>query len=205
MEFINIIVFGDSLAYGMSDAEFGGWVNRLKIYLDNYEEKVINIFNLSIPGEVTEETLRRFRTECDVRTDKNKKTIIVFAIGINDTQYVNEKCRVPTWQFIRNIKALIYEAKKFASNILFIGLSKVDEAKVVPVFWDKNKSYLNKKIKQFDNLIEIVCCQEMILYLKIYDIISLNDLSDGLHFNERGHKKVNDMVLSSIISIIENY
>jgi lysophospholipase L1-like esterase len=205
MKFINIIVFGDSLAYGVTDTEFGGWVNRLRIYLDNHEEKEINVFNLSIPGEITEETLSRFKAECNVRYDKDKKTIIVFAIGINDTQDINGNYRISIEQFIRNIKALIHEAKKFTNNILFVGLSKVDESKVVPVFWNKNKSYFNDKILKFDNSLETICNKEKALYLKVYDMITLNDLSDGLHLNNIGHQKLCDVVLNKIIAIFNNY
>lgn len=204
MEFINIIVFGDSLAYGVTDTEVGGWVNRLRIYLENHEEKEINVFNLSIPGEITEETLSRFKAECNVRYDKEKKTIIVFAIGINDTQDINGNYRVTIEQFIKNIKALTHEAKKFTNNILFVGLSKVDESKVVPVFWNKNKSYFNDKILKFDNSLETICNKEKALYLKVYDIITLNDLSDGLHLNNIGHQKLCDAVLNKIITIFNN-
>lgn len=205
MELINIIVFGDSLAYGVADTEFGGWVNRARIYLDNHEEREINVFNLSISGEITEETLNRFKAECTVRYNKDKITIIVFAVGINDTQDINGNYRVSIEQFISNIKALIHAAKKFTNNILFVGLTKVDESKVVPVFWNKNKSYFNDKILEFDNSLEIICNKEKVLYLKVYDMITLNDLSDGLHLNNIGHQKLCDVVLNEIKAIINNY
>lgn len=205
MEFVNITVFGDSLAYGVADTELGGWVNRLKIFLDNHEERQINVFNLSIPGEITEEILIRFKAECNVRYDKEKRTIIVFAVGINDTQDINGNYRVSMEQFISNIKELINAAKKFTNDILFIGLTKVDESKVIPVFWNKNKSYFNDKILRFDNSLETICNKEKVLYLKVYDMITLNDLSDGLHLNNIGHQKLCDAVLSKVIAIINNY
>ena len=204
MDFINIIVFGDSIAYGLADIEFGGWGNRLRIYLDSHEEKVLNVFNLSISGETTVETLSRFKSEFSVRYDKDKKTILVFAVGINDTQDINGRYRVSTEQFIFNIEVLIKEAKKFTNNILFVGLTKVDESKVVPVFWNNNKCYFNDKIIRFDNLIETICTKEKILYLKVYNKITLNDLLDGLHPNNIGHQKLCDAVLNKIIKIINN-
>ena len=199
------MVFGDSIAYGLVDTEFGGWVNRLRIYLDNYEEREINVFNLSISGEITEETLIRFKIECNARYDKDKKTIIVFAVGINDTQDINGSFLVTIEQFISNIRALINEAKTFTNDILFVGLTKVDELKVVPVFWNENKSYFNDKIIRFDNLLETICNKEKILYLKVYDIITFDELSDGLHPNNIGHKELCNAILIKIIEIINNY
>lgn len=204
MEIINIIVFGDSLAYGMDDTELGGWVNRLRSYFDNHDERKINIFNLSIPGEITRETLKRFDAECNIRCDKDKMTVIVFAVGINDTQDVNGNYRVSLEQFYSNIKSLIRAAKKYTHYILFVGLTQVDEAKVLPVIWNRNKSYSNDKIKKFDNLLEKICSIEKEEYLKVYDKITINDLSDGLHPNIIGHKKLFYEILKNILAIINN-
>ena len=202
MEFINIIVFGDSIAYGLDDIEFGGWVNRLRVYLDNHEERKINVFNLSISGEITEETISRFNAECNARYDKNKKTIIVFAIGINDTQIISGNDRVSIEQFLSNIKALISAAKNFTNAVLFVGLTNVDELKVTPVFWNKSKSYFNDKIIKFDSLLEETCNKEKVLYLNVYNMITSNEFSDGLHINNIGHQKLCDAVLNEIITII---
>lgn len=205
MKFINIIVFGDSVSYGLADTELGGWVNRLRIYFDKHIEEILNVFNLSVPGETTEETLSRFEVECNARYDKDKITIIIFAVGINDTQDKDGRHRVSADKFSNNIRALINAAKKFTNNILFVGLTKVDESKVVPVFWSKNKSYFNNRIKRFDNLLESICNNEKVSYLKAYTMTTLKELSDGLHPNNIAHQKICDAVLKEVTAIINNY
>lgn len=204
MEFVDIIIFGDSLSYGIGDYELGGWVNRLRLYFDNNDNRKVNIYNLSIPGEITKETLSRFKPETNFRYNKCKKTFIVFAIGINDTQNINGQYRVPIEQFSYHIKSLAYTAKKFTNNVLFIGLTKVDELKVVPTFWNKHKSYFNERILKFDHLIEAICQKENMLYLKVYDVITTNDLLDGLHPNNTGHQKLYNAISNKILAMLNS-
>ena len=203
MKETSIMVFGDSITYGEVDTEYGGWVNRLRLYLDNEEKNDFNTFNLGISGEISEETLIRFESECSVRYDKEENTIIIFAIGINDAQDVNGKYRVSIDDFENNIKKLVSKAKKFTDNILFIGLTKVDESKVVPWPGNTSKSFFNEKIIKFDNLLEKTCDDENVLYLKIYNLLSLEELGDGLHPNNDGHQKICDVVLNKIKDLIK--
>jgi len=198
MKETTIMVFGDSITFGVSDNECGGWVNRLRMYLENNEENDYNVFNLGISGEITEETLSRFECECSARYDEERNTIIVFAIGINDTQDINGNYRVSIEQFEYNIKELINKAKKFTNNILCIGLTKVDESKVVPLPWNSNKSYFNEKIIKFDNLLENISNDEKVGYLKMYNLLSQDELSDGLHPDSTGHQNICDEVIKNL-------
>lgn len=197
-----ILIFGDSIAYGASDNEFGGWVNRLRIYLDNKLDIDYNIFNLSIPGETTKDVLKRFQDECKARYQKGNKLMVVFAIGINDTQNIGDKNRVTIEQFKKNIKVLINVTKKFTKEILFIGFTKVDEAKTVPVSWDNEKSFYNKKIVEFDKALENICEISSVKYLKVYDLLNLTDLEDGIHPNRAGHEKLFKSIFNKLKGFI---
>jgi len=197
-----ILIFGDSIAYGASDNEFGGWVNRLRIYLDNKLDIDYNIFNLSIPGETTKDVLKRFQDECKARYQKGKKLMVVFAIGINDTQNIGDKNRVTIEQFKKNIKILINVTKKFTKEILFIGFTKVDEVKTVPVSWDNEKSFYNKKIVEFDKALENICEISSVKYLKVYDLLNLTDLEDGIHPNRAGHEKLFKSIFNKLKGFI---
>lgn len=205
MNKIDIFVFGDSLAYGLVDNELGGWVNRLRLILENQEKgNVINVFNLSISGEITEETLERFEAECKARYDKDRLTIIIFAIGINDTQVINGNDKVSLSQFATNIHNLITQAKKYTEKIVSVGLASVEDAKLAPAFWNNNKSYFNSRIIKFDSKLESVCNEENISYVKVYDMITLDDLFDGMHPNIKGHKKICDVMLERITEILND-
>ncbi|MCL2341641.1 MAG: GDSL-type esterase/lipase family protein [Firmicutes bacterium] len=203
MQDINILVFGASITYGESDSEFGGWVNRMRLHLETDNKKSYNVYNLGISGEVTEETLQRVENECKTkRIRKNDKTLIIFAVGMNDTQDVQGENRVDVMHFQSNINELINKAKKFTKDIVYIGMTNVDETKVVPIPWDKQKSYLNKKIVEFDNAIEKVCSDNEVKYIKMYGLLSIDELSDGLHPNSAGHKKMFEKILCDITELL---
>jgi Lysophospholipase L1 and related esterases len=198
-----IMVFGDSITYGVVDNELGGWVNRLRLDLANREKNGSMVFNLGISGEITQETLVRFENECNTRYDADRNTIVVFAIGINDTKIMNGKYIVSEEQFQRNIKDLIEKAKKFTENILFVGLTKVDETKEIPFVWDGNTSFSNERIKEFDDLLEAVCGDLQIAYIKTHSLLSANELADGLHPDGVGHQKICDVVLKEIKKLLQ--
>ena len=190
MRDINILVFGDSITYGAWDKEKGGWVNRLRLALENDDSNnYYTIFNLGISGDVTESIKNRFDNECKIRFNKNDNTIIIFSIGINDTQNVKDEDRVSLETFRNNIITLINSAKKYTDNILFIGLTKVDESKVIPLHWDKEKGYLNTKIINFDKELKNICLENNVDYLYIYELLEIEELFDGLHPNNVGYQK----------------
>ena len=185
MKDINILVFGDSITYGAWDKEKGGWVNRLRLALENdYSNNYYTIFNLGISGDVTENIKDRFDNECKIRFNKNDNTIIIFSIGINDTQNVKDEDRVSLETFRNNIITLINSAKKYTDNILFIGLTKVDESKVTPLPWDKE--------------LKNICLESNVDYLYIYDLLEGDELFDDLHPNNVGHQKNCDKVKTKI-------
>ena len=199
MRDINILVFGDSITYGAWDKEKGGWVNRLRLALENDDSNsYYTIFNLGISGDVTESIKNRFDNECKIRFNKNDNTIIIFSIGISDTQNVKDEDRVSLETFRNNIITLINSAKKYTDNILFIGLTKVDESKVTPLPWDKEKGYLNTKIINFDKELKNICLENNVDYLYIYELLEIEELFDGLHPNNVGHQKICDKVKTKI-------
>ena len=181
MNDIDVFIFGDSITYGVG--------------LEKDKQRDYNVFNLGISGDVTEGVKNRFDFEFNTRKDEENDKIIIFAIGVNDTQDINGNYRVTLEQFKDNILYLISNARKYVDNIVFIGLSKVDETKVVPLSWNKEKSYFNKKVIEFDNKLEEICGENNVRYLKMYDLLSVNDLSDGIHPNSIGHQKICDKVL----------
>ena len=64
MESKDVFVFGDSLVYGNNDYEKGGWVNRLRLKLEGIDpNKNSYVFNLGIPGNNTNDLVKRFDIE----------------------------------------------------------------------------------------------------------------------------------------------
>lgn len=107
---MTICIFGDSITWGAGDSEKGGWVERLKVYFG--EKYDIDIYNLGVSGDTTENLLARVENESKVR----EPNIIVFAIGVNDAQFIHStnSNRISEDGFRNNIEKLYRIAKKFA-------------------------------------------------------------------------------------------
>ena len=98
-----IVVFGDSIVHGVGDIEKGGWVARLRLYLDkDNSKKDFSVYNRGISGDKTEDLLKRFKVECSAINPE----IIIFAIGENDSQYITrmDNPRVPLNKFEKTLK-----------------------------------------------------------------------------------------------------
>ena len=189
-----VLIFGDSIAWGAFDKEGGGWAERLKLY--TWDRGDIDIYNLGISGEKTPNLLKRFEAETRARMKEGEETIIIFAIGINDSYFVHSKnsLMVPLDDFKANIEELINLARKFSSKIVFIGLTPVDEEKTTPIPWDIDKSYINENINNYNEAIKSICKDKNISFIEIFNNWIKSDykslLEDGVHPNSEGHKKI---------------
>ncbi|MBU1203190.1 hypothetical protein KKH39_04090 [Patescibacteria group bacterium] len=191
-----ICIWGDSIAYGAGDMELGGWVSRLTTYLRK-QDRDHRVYNMSISGDISGEVLDRFKAEAEVRNPD----IIVFAIGINDSQYLNKekKVRVSNLDFKNNIKELISQAKYFTNKIIFLSCTPVDETKTNPIPWHINRNYNNNRIENNNKIIKDICKQNNLSYIDIYsEFLKQKDykklLHDGLHPNADGHKLMFEII-----------
>jgi len=203
-----ILIFGDSITYGAWDKE-GGWVQRLRKFLDERNLTDPNfyclVYNLGISGNNSEDLLERFEFETKQRLKENEETIIIFSIGINDSQFVHSKGNygVPINKFKDNIQKLIKLAQKFSSKIIFLGLTPVDEVKTTPIPWNTDKSYKNEYIEKYNEVILKVCKENKVHFIEIFEKLKVLNyqelLEDGLHPNSKGHKKIFEIVKDFLI------
>ncbi len=198
-------IFGDSIAYGACDWERSGWADRLKMFISkNYGAET---YNLGVSGNKTTDLLKRFKNEIGARV-KEESVLIIFAIGINDSQFIHSEnsLGVLPSDFRENIITLIKEAQKITSEIIFLGLTPVDETKTAPIPWNSDKSYLNKHIKEYDEIIKKLCAEEKVSFIELFEAwraINYKDLlEDGLHPNSRGHQNIFEKVRNFLL---ENY
>ena len=197
-----ILVFGDSISYGAWDLE-GGWVQRLRKYLDKQNlttNSYYIIYNLGVNGDTTNNLLERFELETNQRLAENEETIFIFAIGANDSLFLKSKNDfwVKKNDFNKNLEKLITSAKSLSKKIIFIGLTPVDESKVNPLQWDKDKSNNNKHVKEYDSIIKSICNQDKVHFIQLYDEFTKQDyrsiLEDGVHPNSKGHEMISKIV-----------
>lgn len=182
-----INIFGDSIAWGAYDRE-GGWIDRLKRYLLKSPNDYDEVYNLGISGDSTEELLRRFRIENEAR----ESDLIIFAIGTNDASYFKPRNEnwVPMDKFEKNLLELIAQAKKFTNEIVFVGLLRANDAITAPAPWATDFYYYNKNIEIYNNKLKEICEKNKLLFIEMQDLLSNEDLEDGLHPNSIGHEKI---------------
>ncbi len=182
-----ICIFGDSITWGASDEECGGWANRLEAYC--FADKLrADIYNLGIPGNTTRDLLERVEQEIAMR----EPTHILFAIGINDSRCNTQtgESKISLQEFTQNIEKLTDIVRHRNMSVAFVGLIRVDEAKTNPRPHRPEASYRNERIAQYDRAIEDFCRSKDILYLSVATIVNKEELPDGLHPNASGHRKL---------------
>lgn len=206
----NILVFGASIAYGFADSK-GGWVQRLRTYLD---EKCIKsereyyfgeVLNLGLSGEITDGLLERMETDAKPRlASLSKKTITLISIGINDSAKWNEK--EGNWISIEkykdNLKQIVEKAKGFSSDVFFVGITLVDESITKPVPWDLRISYLNSNIEEYNDVMKEIAEETDIGFIDLLPDLKKIEwnklLFDGVHPDDDGHQKIFEIVKNGL-------
>ncbi len=184
----NICVFGDSLVWGAWDLDFGGWVNRLRLWFDDFDDEDLSyygVYNLGIDGDNSKNLLSRIKSECASRNPN----IIIIAIGSNDSANPKHRISVPLNDFKSNITKIIGSAKKFTDKVLFLSIDFVDESKTNPTIWDKTLFYSNARTKIYNDSLIDICKSDRVPIIDITGI-SKNDSYDGVHFSSSGHEKI---------------
>lgn len=193
----NILIFGDSIAYGAWDTE-GGWVQRLRTRFDehnlqNLDDEVTLVYNLGISGDTSTDLVERFEHEARARTASDETTIIILAIGSNDAT-ITTATNTPATSietFTSNITTLIKQATFIAEAVSLVGLTPVDEARVNPVPWAPHLALKNSSIQQFDTILQDVAATTDTPYIDIASAFTKHNvatlLEDGDHPNSEGH------------------
>jgi lysophospholipase L1-like esterase len=201
--FKEIVVFGDSVAYGAWDEE-GGWVQRLRKYYDvallSGGDSFAVVYNLGVADETTEELLKRFDTEMKSRIWQDEQDLlIVFEIGKNDSSVVlkDGSNLVDGARFTANMHELISQAKKYTNNVLVLGTAPVDEKNLDTFIKDENYAMTNDQIKRYSLILEKVCKEDGVDFIDLFSTFSkaLKHSPDKFHFggmhpNTLGHRRI---------------
>ncbi|MFA6047904.1 MAG: GDSL-type esterase/lipase family protein [Parcubacteria group bacterium] len=197
---MNICIFGASITYGYYDQKMGGYVQRIRHYLENKNKFDGQIFNLGVSGASTKDILKRF----DIEAEARRPGLIIFSLNTNDTQFLikENKQRVTIKDYVKNINELINKARKFTPNIIFIGIAAVNDNKTNPLPWATNKVVGNKTIEKYNNTAMKICERGKIKFINLYsEMINLDYKSmlfDGLHPNAEGHQWMAERIIKEI-------
>ncbi len=204
-----ILVFGDSITWGAWD-EAGGWVDRLKQYLnkktiDSEGEYYCMLYNLGVSGDSTNEILDRFERELSKRFLQDQELIIIFDVGINDSVYLSaeKEFRTPKEKFKENLKELIKLFRKYTDKIVFVGLSPAADDILDPIPWHPTGTYKTEYIKEFDEMIKNTCKENNLLFIDTFTPFAEKDYQklltpDGIHPNSEGHKFIFEIVKNEL-------
>lgn len=184
----NICIFGASIIWGANDLEKGGWANRLRLWVDEKTDYEVATYNLGVSGDTTDDLLEHFEVEARAR----EPVLIIFSIGVNDAAYDKEKNenQVSLPKFMKNMRALLEKAKAISGKVAIVGLGRVEEAKTNPIPWAMNIFYKNEDIARYDTELKKLAADHQVPYLGISDLLTSEELDDGLHPNAAGHEKI---------------
>ena len=181
-------VFGDSVTQAAYIKT--SWVDMLRIYLEKkYSNDFINVFNLGVGGNTSDDVAKRFKFESIMRAP----TDIIIAVGVNDSGYFRtpDKPIVSEVNFDKNITSLITEAKEFTGNITFVGLVLGDDSILKP-FPDSSqgKSYKYERVEEYNRRVQEMAQTNSCRFIQLFEKLKPEDFLDGLHPNDQGHKKI---------------
>ena len=173
-------VWGDSITWGASDLEMGGWVARLRHFIDTNYELEPGVYNLGVSGDKVSDVLKRF----DVEYEARKPDTVILAIGINDSPHDTHK-GTPLATFEQQFTELVQKVKTKSDKLFVVGPTNVDEEH------SDSHGYNDKTIKPYEEIIREVTKQQELPYIDLSGLISKDDLKmDGLHPEAEGHEKI---------------
>lgn len=193
----DIVIFGDSIAYGVGDPLLGGWVDLLKRY--TWEKNPdLNVYNFCIDGNTSRDLLQRLTIQ-SAQTLYDKEAVFI-AIGVNDSiTYKSGRNLMHQEEFTENLEKLVIQAKAFTNNVYLIGLAQVDESLVSPFPGSRTgKSWSNERIKLFEDIIEKVAQKQHKIFIPMFDLLTNKEMYDGLHVNSIGQKKMFDRIIKNV-------
>lgn len=127
---------------------------------------------------------------------KEKESIVVIAIGINDCSFnrVDNQARVWEIRFRKNIESLIYKCKSnsLVKEVVFIGNINVDEGRINDNEGDN--LFYNKEIEKYNKILQDQCLDNKIKYIDVFWIMEMEDLEDWLHPTTKWHEKIFERV-----------
>lgn len=193
---MRLLIFWDSITEWLFDLENWGWANRLKTTL---WKKNIDVANCGISAYTTSHILNMFNSLFNAYSKrepwKEKETIILFSIGINDSSFCNGSFTTSKKSFQENLYKLYdwYQKEEYVKNVFFTTCINCDESKTTPVSW-REVYYKNEYIQKYNTIIKDFCAKNNTECLDLYGILENSDFFDGLHPNANWHKKIFEKV-----------
>ena len=171
-------MWGDSLVHGGCDAEMGGWVTRLKLYLWR-RGLGDHAFNLGLGGNNSTDLVARLRPELEAR--RNHIDHVMISVGVNDVMAAG----VTPEDYQANLESLLATVRSFGKTAhlltMTLMLGKVGRS------------------EKFNDVIAQVAAAQNVRLLKMQGCLCKTDLVDYVHPNAAGHEKIFQWVKAYLI------
>ena len=201
MEIESIGVWGDSITYGAGDEQSLGWVGRLRRRLE--VDYGVHTYNFGIPAETSAGLLSRFKTELK----SAEPDLVLIAIGTNDSIFRDDegdKRETLPELYRENLKELFRLAKDQTKHVFAVGFTIAHDRLVQPLPWSTTrKSYKTSILQEYDEAMRQVAQANDVNYISMWDVLDVNDLTDGLHPNAAGYEKMFVKIHTAINSLLE--
>ena len=101
-----------------------------------------------------------------------------------------------------NIEMIIKKITDKGFTVIILGLTRIESDE--KFLWKPNKYYDNSVISEYDKDLKLIleynseleklCKENKIKYIPMQDVLQKEDFIDGLHPNQKGHKKIFERV-----------
>ena len=206
-----IIIFGDSIAYGSNDFEHQGWAGHLRRKIDrlNSPSSKWRLYNPSVGGFTSQDMIDHvspiFEPMVSKPANLDYDTILVIAYGANDTKSKTEhgETFVPIDRYIDNIESMIIKANEHSNTkTILANITPVNEEVVNNA---KSNWFYNSVIDQYNIELSSLATKYDLDILDfnsaIVSDIESNMSFDGVHLSEQGYKRLFDYIDSYLTNI----
>ncbi len=198
-----ILAFGDSILYGCWDEACGGWVERMKKHLNDQALKDKDfwgvIYNLGICGDTTEDLVKRFKSETEMRLHEDEELYFIFAFGANDAAYDEHEKRftVSPEDYRKLLQRTLHEARVFSSHIILLTIPPVNDVAVKNI--EEGKARKNDYVDQYNAVLKNLAAEAKVHLIDVHAAFIEQDpldllCDDGLHPNAKGQSIIFDLV-----------
>lgn len=195
-----VIAFGDSLTYGYGDEKGSGYIDTLKVKLNNQNKEEFNFDNEAIYGLESSGILTQL-SDVGIRGELDEADYFILFIGTNDLINSNggnlknlkhEEIAKGKEDYMKNLNAIIsiLTEQNEQAPILLLGLyNPYPDSKAIETVIDDWNNAIIKMIKD----------EKRIVYIPTNDLFKGKNkkqyFSDSLHLNDKGYKLVSDRIL----------
>ena len=213
----NILIFGASIVHGVGAAK-GGWADHIKqgFHAEMYGpggrgDGYCDVYELGIPGGAMPDLLARFEDELRARVGaaSGSDIYVVFSAGTNDSRWHRDTAQhlFSADDFAANVHAFIHLAKEYTDNILAVGVTPIDEAKL-PIENEQQRALSNERIRSFEQALQRTCDNEGVQFVPIFDRAPADWAQaylsqDGVHPSDAGHEWIRSQVEPELRNMLE--